>query len=183
MVVAIPDKSQVSAEPFKHSPEIKFPAAPELSKAAEEYLRKQEKEENAREGSAPVLKVQEGSLLGDLAAKEHLQEGRFPDGESLDNPKSYMFRQQLQEGSLVHYLTPNDWLPNARKQIRAALVVFCYRDAQGAPTGTVNLCIFLNGPQDTGDMLGPKTRCLQFEPGVKFSAEPAGGGWSLPSKS
>src|SRR5260221_9811642 len=159
MVVAIPDKSQVSAEPVKHSPEIKFPAAPELSKAAEEYLRKQEKEENAREVSAPVLKVQEAKI-------------DFVDPSPLDD---------LREGSLVHYLTPNDWLPNARKQVRAALVVFCYRDAQGAPTGTVNLCIFLNGPQDTGDMLGPKTRCLQFEPGVKFSAEPAGGCWSWPS--
>jgi hypothetical protein len=91
----------------------------------------------------------------------------------------------LQEGRVVHYLTPNDWRPNARGQVRAGLIVFCYRDALGKPTGTVNLALFLNGPVDTGDMGGAKTRCLEFLPGVKFSdgkdKEP--GTWSWPGRS
>lgn len=86
----------------------------------------------------------------------------------------------LQEGRIVHYQTTPYWRPNARGQVRAALVLFCYRDAEGKPTGTCNLCIFLNGPMDTGDMGGAKTRCTQFEPGVKFSEAGEPGCWSWP---
>jgi len=84
----------------------------------------------------------------------------------------------LSEGAMVHYVTPNSWRVNSRNQRRAGLVAFCYRDAQGRPTGLVNLTLFLNGPADTGDMGGPRTRCLQFEAGVKFSAEGEQGCWT-----
>jgi hypothetical protein len=91
-------------------------------------------------------------------------DARKVDAKSEANPEF----SALTEGRIVKYMTPNSWRANSRNQPRAALVVFCYRDALGEPTGTVNLCVFLNGPADTGDMIGPKTRCTEFISGVKF---------------
>ncbi|KKL96266.1 hypothetical protein LCGC14_1846220 [marine sediment metagenome] len=80
----------------------------------------------------------------------------------------------LSEGQIVAFTLPKTWPTNSRGQVRPAIVVFCYRNAAGHPTGTVNLVVFLNGPADTGDMAGPKTRTVSFENGVK-RAEKGGG--------
>ena len=81
---------------------------------------------------------------------------------------------KLSEGQIVAYTLPNTWPTSARGQVRPAIVVFCYRSASSTPMGTVNLVVFLNGPLDTGDMAGPKTRAHSFEAGVKRAEKSAG---------
>lgn len=141
---------------------------------------KQVRKDEPREVSAGVLKEKEPEV--DLRGEPIIPVATPYPHTAERGP---LHSERLMEGRIVHYLTPNTWRPNARGQVRAALVLFCYRDAEGKPTGTCNLCIFLNGPMDTGDMGGAKTRCTQFEPGVKFggAGEPEPGTWSWPARS
>lgn len=146
-------------------------------------------QETPREVSAGALPEKQGKQ-GQLSVEQILDKKIDPEfvlgskQAKIDYVDPEPF-ENLREGTIVHYKTTPYWRPNARGQVRAALVLFCYRDVEGKPTGTVNLCIFLNGPMDTGDMGGAKTRCTQFEPGVKFggAGEPEPGTWSWPSRS
>lgn len=132
------------------SPEHRFPSAPEKQPEV------QVQEEKTREVSALPF---QGRDARDLSAVEFQL-------------------ASLKEGDVVHYITPNDWAVNSRGQRRAALVAFVYRSASGVPTGLCNLILFLNGPADTGDMGGPRTRCISFEAGVKFSESGEQGCWT-----
>ena len=138
-----------------------------------------ESQEKQREKLAQEDKLAR-EVIREASAEDLLKAEQYAKQEQVKEAQDPL--KGLQEGRVVHYLTPNDWRPNARGQVRAGLIVFCYRDTHGKPTGTVNLALFLNGPVDTGDMGGAKTRCLEFLPGVKFSEEAEAGCWSWPKR-
>lgn len=92
---------------------------------------------------------------------------RLDDPEPLKVETKVGQLMELHEGQVVAFTLPRTWPTAAKGQVRPAMVVFCFRSSSGRPTGTCNLVVFLNGPADTGDMPGPKTRSVAFEAGVK----------------
>jgi hypothetical protein len=119
-------------------------------------------------------KVEEESMATETQsrAKQAKPHNRLDDPEPMER-ESKVPQERLRDlrvGRIVGFTLPNTWPSMSRGQVRPAAVVFCYRDAGGKPTGTVNLVVFLNGSADTNDMAGPRTRCTGFEAGVKHAA-------------